>query len=236
MLRLITDFDGPIMDVSERYYRVYLFCLNRVKRPDQEIRVLSKSEFWQLKRSRMLEKDIGRLCGFEEQQAQEFSRLRRQYVHSLPNLVHDHPVEGAREALERIEQTNLDLVVLTMRRCRELEIPLKRHNLEKFFPPSQRYCIADDYQITRDIQDKPKLMAKALAELPPAAEVWMVGDTEADIVAAKNYGIKVISVLSGIRDHARLAPYRPHYIVNTLQEAVEVILEQSLLEQLTINN
>ncbi|NEO25837.1 MAG: HAD family hydrolase [Kamptonema sp. SIO4C4] len=229
MLRLITDFDGPIMDVSERYYRVYLFCLNRVKRPDQEIRVLSKSEFWQLKRSRTLERDIGRLCGFEEAQAQEFSRLRRQYVHSLPNLIYDHPIEGAREALERIKRTNIDLVVLTMRRCPELEIPLKRYDLEKFFPPQQRYCIAEDYQITRDIQDKPRLMAQALQELPPATDVWMVGDTEADIVAAKNYGIKVIAVLSGIRDRLRLSPYRPHYIVNTLSDAIEIVLEQSSL-------
>jgi len=29
MLRLITDFDGPIIDVSERYYNVYKFCWTR---------------------------------------------------------------------------------------------------------------------------------------------------------------------------------------------------------------
>jgi len=29
MLRLITDFDGPIMDVSERYYQVYQYCLQQ---------------------------------------------------------------------------------------------------------------------------------------------------------------------------------------------------------------
>jgi len=36
MRRLITDFDGPIIDVSERY-RVYKFCLDSTRRPDQPV-------------------------------------------------------------------------------------------------------------------------------------------------------------------------------------------------------
>ena len=51
MLRLITDFDGPIMDVSERYYRVYQLCLEKTRYPEQTIIELSKAEFWHLKRS-----------------------------------------------------------------------------------------------------------------------------------------------------------------------------------------
>ncbi|MFM6283034.1 MAG: HAD family hydrolase, partial [Dolichospermum sp.] len=41
MLRLITDFDGPIMDVSERYYRVYQLCLEKTRYPGQTITELS---------------------------------------------------------------------------------------------------------------------------------------------------------------------------------------------------
>ena len=44
MLRLITDFDGPIIDVSERYYRVYQFCLEKTLRPNQALQELSKAE------------------------------------------------------------------------------------------------------------------------------------------------------------------------------------------------
>ncbi|MBW4488696.1 MAG: HAD hydrolase-like protein [Trichocoleus desertorum ATA4-8-CV12] len=69
-------------------------------------------------------------------------------------------------------------------------------------------------------------MAQALQELPPAIETWMVGDTEADIVAAQTYGVKVMAVLSGIRDRAQLERYQPNLIVNNLSEAVEVILDQ----------
>ena len=30
-MRIITDFDGPIMDLSDRYYHVYQLCLAQVK-------------------------------------------------------------------------------------------------------------------------------------------------------------------------------------------------------------
>ncbi|MFN5981328.1 MAG: HAD family hydrolase, partial [Pseudanabaena sp.] len=49
--RIFTDFDGPIMDVSERYYQVYLYCLKKICLPEQIVKTLSKSEFWELKRS-----------------------------------------------------------------------------------------------------------------------------------------------------------------------------------------
>jgi phosphoglycolate phosphatase-like HAD superfamily hydrolase len=33
-------------------------------------------------------------------------------------------------------------------------------------------------------------MERALRELPPTSDVWMVGDTEADMIAAKTHGVK----------------------------------------------
>jgi len=63
MLRLITDFDGPIMDVSERYYQVYQYCLKQVQEPGQAVTQLSKSEFWQLKRAQVPERQIGLMSG-----------------------------------------------------------------------------------------------------------------------------------------------------------------------------
>ena len=40
MKRIIVDFDGPISDVSERYYQVYLLCLEKNRRHDQQVRIL----------------------------------------------------------------------------------------------------------------------------------------------------------------------------------------------------
>ena len=95
MIRIITDFDGPIMDVSERYYRVYQFCLFTVRDASQPVTVLSKQEFWDLKRSQVPERHIGLQSGLNDDQAQEFARLRRITVHTLPYLKYDTPIPGA---------------------------------------------------------------------------------------------------------------------------------------------
>ncbi|MFH7028719.1 MAG: HAD family hydrolase [Heteroscytonema crispum UTEX LB 1556] len=226
MLRLITDFDGPITDVSERYYRVYQFCLEKTRYPNQTVRELSKAEFWQLKRSHVPEKQIAFNSGLDEEQAQKFTKLRRQTVHTQPYFEYDTLAPGAVDALSKIQQAGIDLAVMTMRRVRELDYAFKKYDLGRFFPENRCYCLSNDYVKTRDIDDKPLLMARALAELPPAADTWMVGDTEADITAAKKHGIKVMAVQCGIRDRAQLELYQPDLIVKDLSAAVDLILER----------
>ncbi len=118
---------------------------------------------------------------------------------------------------------------MTMRRVWELDYAFKKHDLDRFFPENRCYCLSNDYVKTRDIEDKPLLMARALKELPPAADTWMVGDTEADITAAKKHGIKVMAVECGIRDRAQLELYHPDLIVKDLSSAVDLILEPKRL-------
>jgi phosphoglycolate phosphatase-like HAD superfamily hydrolase len=84
--------------------------------------------------------------------------------------------------------------------------------------------LSNDYVKTTDVEDKPRLMARAVEELAPCENVWMVGDTEADIAAAKSYDIPFVGVLSGIRDRDRLEQYQPDFIVNNLREALDLIL------------
>lgn len=232
MIRLITDFDGPIMDVSERYYRVYQYCLEATRQPGQAVQELSKAEFWRLKRSQVPEAEIGVLSGLDREQAQAFSKLRKATVHTLPYLKYDIPVPGAIETLERAQRLGFDLAVMTMRRVSELDEAFNRCDLGRFFKPERRYCLSDTYVKTGDVKDKPLLMQRAQAELPPA-RTWMVGDTEADIAAAKSAGIPVIGVLSGIRDRQKLLQHKPDWIAGNLMEALDIILENISLDQVS---
>jgi phosphoglycolate phosphatase-like HAD superfamily hydrolase len=222
-MRIITDFDGPIMDISDRYYHVYQLCLKTVKYPEQNLNELSKDKFWSLKRAKIREKDIGIISGLDEKQAQNFAKMRQEIVHNLSYLPYDKTVPGAIEILEKWQTKGFNLVVMTMRLNKELDFALKQYNLGRFFEEHQRYCLANDYVKSADIEDKPVLMGKALQELSPQEETWMIGDTEADLVAAKTHNIKVIAVLSGIRDRLQLEKYQPDYIVADLREADELI-------------
>jgi phosphoglycolate phosphatase-like HAD superfamily hydrolase len=226
MLRIITDFDGPIMDVSERYYQVYLLCLDRTKKPEQEIQILSKAEFWAYKRSKTPEVTIGIRSGLTEDQAVQFSQLRKELVHQLVYLKYDVIIPTAIDALTQIQQQGIDLVVMTMRRDRELDYAFTQAPLTPFFPSNRRYNLRNDYVKTRDELDKPLLMSRAMQDLPVADRTWMIGDTEADIAAAKSQHISVIGVLSGIRDQSTLEKFQPDSIVANLPEAVALILAQ----------
>ncbi|GAA6622016.1 HAD family hydrolase [Scytonema sp. NUACC26] len=228
MLRLITDFDGPIIDVSERYYKVYQYCLQKIRGSGQEVRELSKAEFWQMKRSRVPEKQIGVISGLDEAQAQEFSQLRKKTVHTQPYFEYDTLAPGAVEALSKVQRAGIDLVVMTMRRQRELNYAFKKYDLGRFFPENRCYCLSNDYIKTRDTDDKPLLMARAVRELPSAFDTWMVGDTEADIISAKKQGIKAIAVECGIRDRSQQKLYHPDLIVKDFSSAVNLVLEQVL--------
>lgn len=225
MFRIITDFDGPISDVSERYYQVYLFCLEKHRLQNQKIRILSKEEFWELKRSRVPEKQIGIMCGLEEAQAESFALLREQTVHTQPYFNYDTLAPDALQALLKVKQAGVDLVVMTMRRVRELEYGLQQFDLYQFFPENRRYCLSNDYVKTRDIDDKPLLMERALRELPLVENTWMIGDTEADINSAKKYGVNSIAVDCGIRNRAQIKPLNPDFCVENLTEAINLIFK-----------
>jgi phosphoglycolate phosphatase-like HAD superfamily hydrolase len=225
--RIFTDFDGPIIDVSDRYYQVYLYCLEKIRQPEQAIVTLSKSEFWELKRSQISEKEIAKLSGFaDDQQAIAFVHLRRATVHTNSYFEYDRLIESAITALEKAQSAGIDLAVMTMRRRRELEPVLDRYNLRRFFKGDRIFCLNDDYVKTTDTQDKPKLMQRAQATLPAVEQQWMIGDTEADIIAAQTYHVPAIAVLSGIRNQAQLEKYKPNQIFSNLQTSITAILQQ----------
>ncbi|MEN9214154.1 MAG: HAD family hydrolase [Gloeomargarita sp. DG02_5_bins_242] len=224
-ITLFTDFDGPVVDVSERYYQVYRFCLQTVQHREPQVcpRVLSKSEFWALKRARVAETEIGLRSGLTPPQAEEFSRCRHATVHTFPYFEWDVLLPGVRQVLADLRQQGIDLYVITMRRRRELTFALEQFALTDLFPPNHRYCIPDDFVKTQDHLDKPVLLAQALAQIAPRGAVWLVGDTEADIIAAQTHGIPVVAVLSGIRDEATLKTYQPDFIQPDLAAAVRRI-------------
>ena len=224
--RIFTDFDGPIMDVSERYYQVYLYCLEKICNPKQLINILSKSEFWELKRSQVPEKEIATISGFEdEERAIAFAYLRRDIVHTEPYFKYDRLIENAVKALEKAQHADIDLAVITMRRRRELDPVLDKYNLRRFFSNDHIFCLDDDYVKTIDTQDKLQLMQSAQATLPVAEQQWMIGDTEADIIAAQSHNIPAIAVLSGIRNQAQLEKYKPNQIVLDLMTSITAIVE-----------
>jgi phosphoglycolate phosphatase-like HAD superfamily hydrolase len=241
-LRVITDFDGPIINLSERYYQVYRLCLAQFtpgqllqptptpspqRPPKPPLQTLSKTDFWQLKRAQTPEPEIGLLSGLNAHQALEFAQCRAAHAHTHPYFDFDTLVPGAVTALERLHRLGADVAVMTLRRQSELNYALKQHNLGHLFHPERRFCLRDDHVKTGDVKDKTGLMTQAIQQLSACEQTWMIGDTEADITAAHSQNIPVIAVLSGIRDLTQIRLYEPDWIVSDLAAAVQLIVEQS---------
>jgi phosphoglycolate phosphatase-like HAD superfamily hydrolase len=225
-MRIITDFDGPIMDLADRYYHVYQLCLAQVREPNRSIRILTKAEFWTYKRAKISEQQIGIESGLTAAQAEIFKQIRDRTAHQLKYLSLDRVIPGAIAALEKIQASGVELIVMTLRRTCELNVAFEQYGLDRFFPIDRRYCLGDDYQKQGDIKDKTQLMAQALIDLKPDPNTWMIGDTETDIIAAQTHEIEVIGVLSGIRDLDRLEQYQPDKIVDNLADAVDFIFDR----------
>lgn len=223
-MRLISDFDGVIVDLSERYYQVYRWSLTQIAPDDQAITVLSKEEFWQLKRQQTPRDIIGQKSGLTEKQIPQFIELRNENAHSLENMVHDRLIDGSLEALQIAKDLGWEIMTVTMRRTSELAEIFKLYpELGEFIPGDRRFTMPDAAERDRDLELKPLLLAETLITLPQDPQTFMVGDTEADIRAAQSQNIPVISVLSGIRDRQILEEYKPDFFAENLLAAVKLI-------------
>ena len=65
----------------------------------------------------------------------------------------------------------------------------------------------------------------SLAKCRDINRVYMIGDTEMDILAAKNAGVKSIAVTWGFRSEEFLKRYEPDYIVHSPQELKNILFQ-----------
>src|SRR5437764_1459429 len=166
------DLDGPILDVSERYYRVYSDTLNLIG-----IAPLNKESYWHLKRSKISEPEIlARSATSDSDLINEYLDARAKRIESAEYLLFDHLWPGTRDTL-RVLRSRSALVLVTMRQSKEL---LDRQ-LDGLKVLDAFDCIlaagapaADDRG-----QQKAQMVRDCYRDEDFAG--WFVGDSEADI-------------------------------------------------------
>src|SRR6516162_7729490 len=103
------DLDGPILDVSEKYYRVHQAILHDVGCPAGD-----KDEFWSLKRQRIAPTEIlARSC--PNLAARAYSQAWLTLIETLEFLRFDTIVPGAVEVLQSLG-SRYHLRLVTLRR------------------------------------------------------------------------------------------------------------------------
>lgn len=233
LLTVFCDFDGPIVDVSERYYSTYCQGLAAVQAENQRsslpLHCLSKAQFWQMKQERTPDREIAMRSGLQADQIDFFLQQVSQIVNQ-PQLLHQDRLQpGVRHALSMLHTQGVRLILVTLRRQTQAQQWLQSEGLAHLFT---RICGTpdDSFAYANLAQHKTELLNSVIDECSwrnpntVGTSACMIGDTEADILAGQAAGIPTIALTCGIRSQSYLQSFQPTAIHANLVAAVYDLL------------
>jgi phosphoglycolate phosphatase len=226
------DFDGPIVDVSERYYCTYHLALTHTlafyQAQDQSLSLqpLSKQQFWQMKQDRVCDLEIAMRSGLSKAQIPVFLDYVEEIVNH-PDLLHKDKIQpGVNWALALLHSQGVKLVLVTLRAQEQVQQILNDYGLKRLF--SGIYGSTDARIAYHNNADYKTHLLKTAIAAHPSEIAYMVGDTEADILAAQAVNIPVIALTCGIRSASYLKQFAPDQTYQNLLFVAHYILGISI--------
>jgi phosphoglycolate phosphatase-like HAD superfamily hydrolase len=236
-MTVFCDFDGPLVDVSNRYYSTYRLALTEIQKYNSTssdiITPLAKAEFWQMKQERIPDIDIAKKSGLPVEAIDPFLSQVNQIVNH-PDLLHQDVMQpGVGWALHFLHSQQVQLVLVTLRAQEQAQQILQAAQLDHLFSGIYGTHGAIDAAYQNSIELKTQLLRAAAAiHWPPAVHAyhpaWMIGDTEADIWAGRNLDIPTIALTCGIRSHKYLQKQSPTLILADLVSATNHLVRSSV--------
>jgi phosphoglycolate phosphatase len=211
-LPLYFDLDGPLLDVSEKYYRLHGAIVRRAGHA-----VEPKAQFWSMKRQRvpLTEHLYKSYPGLDEE---AYLKSWLAHIETPAYLLFDTVVPGAAAVLEELlPQYQLHLVTLRRNQA-SLHWELRALGLHKFFV----HILSGHSDAVPGWRVKANLIRNA--GFAPAGSA-IVGDTEADILAGKALGLVTIAVTNGIRSEDVLRRENPQFVIPDIT-ALPVLLQR----------
>jgi phosphoglycolate phosphatase len=224
------DFDGPLVDVSARYYSTYRLALANVCKyynTDNlllSLTPLSQEEFWHMKRNRVPDIEIAGKSGLPPVAIDPFLAQVSYIVNHSDLLYQDTIQPGASWALNLLRSQGIEIVLVTLRAQEQAEQILAKANLLHLFSGVFGTHAHEDVAYVNSIELKTQLLKNAAAIHWPMAlrdkqTVCTIGDTEADVWAGRNLGIETIALTCGIRSREYLQQQSPTVILEDLVSA-----------------
>ena len=228
------DFDGPIVDVSERYYQTYLKGLTAVAQVQDgadsrslRLQPLPKSQFWQMKQNRVADAEIAALSGLPDDLFKPFMRQVERLVNHASLLQWDCIQPTAQSALAHLQQCGLRLVIVTLRHPRQVQAFLQAQGLVDLVDAV--YGATDiNAAYANRVAHKCKLLETAIAQQTAQGHLtqgsWMIGDTEADVLAGQAMGLPTAALSCGVRSETYLRQLGPSEVYGCLSTAARDVV------------
>lgn len=200
-MTLFFDIDGTILDPRSRYYRVHRHCLGNTPA------ALTEEQYWDLKRARVFEKNI-LATHYPHVDVHACLKERKRVIESDEFLRFDQLIPGALETLQLLSSKHT-IILASLRSHGE---PLKKQ--------MEQFGVSTLYKDIRTVASKndPASEKATLLHDATAGQDWMIGDTEADILAGQSLGLTTCAVLSGIREETFLRSLKPTHVIDSIAD------------------
>lgn len=203
MITLYLDLDGTLLDVRERLYAVHGEALRQLHKSP----FLSLEKYLSLKRKKAPEAKILQPLALAPPELEQYRTFRLELLEQPLYLKKDTLFPWSKDILQQLHQ-KCSLILVTKRRFPErLRLQLRQLEIEGLF---QAILVGNS---------KADLLRQHHRQEPlDLKQTYLIGDTEEEIMAGKEVGLKTIAVLSGLRERALLEPFHPDAIMETLAE------------------
>lgn len=229
------DFDGPIVDVSERYYQTYRQGLRAIaathkQETDTDLAIvpLSKQQFWQMKQNRTADIEIAIRSGVPHSWFGHFIGQVEKMVNHPSLLLWDQIQPSAQAALRYLRQENMRLVLVTLRHPHQVNAFLQNNGLTHLVDEVYGTVDVNAAYMNR-VEQKCELLSVAIAQQRAKGYQtrfsWMLGDTEADMIAAKGAGLSTVALTCGVRSKTYLQTLEPTEVCDELLSAARAVVK-----------
>lgn len=206
---VLFDLDGTILDSGDFIFggfkhSLYKNAKKRIKWEDIE-HVLGKplAECYSIL---FPEGDVEILC-----------KTHRDFQAKNAHLV--KPIASSKAVLEKLVDSGIKSGVITNRHADTLKDSLERVKFESLFDV---LISVDD---VTNPKPHPESLIKALKRLKVfPSRALMVGDTEVDVLAGKNAGVKTVGVTYGFHG-ARVADAKPDFLIDDISQLIGIVFD-----------
>ena len=208
MPTIFLDLDGTLINVRRRHYQAYVDTLLEVGRHPRP-----EPEYW----ARRLNgaSNVALMAAGDGAARQLLLSRWLRLVESPAYLRLDTPFPGARRTISTLAHSH-DLVLVTLRKQRgPLIDQLRELAMTKFFTAIYTWDSA------REAHSKPDIIRLFAPAYPRTAAV--VGDSEADVEAARALGLRSICVENGLRHRRFLQRLGPDEIIPSIAQLPEAL-------------
>lgn len=210
-MKIFFDLDGTLIDISERYYRVYTDILNKAG-----FSTIGKKEYWNAKRNKVPEDQILAMTNANDFY-KEYNQKRLSLIENDYYLSNDSLHEGVIQVIENLSK-KYQLVLVTLRKSNsQLEKQLINMKLIDYFTDILR----SDDNLKPRWMIKYHLIKEYIGNEHDSSSI-LISDTENDIKAGNELRFKTIAVLNGIRTKELLIISKPTFICKSVKDLLNI--------------